>query len=69
MYFNGTGIWGGETMSMLKAFHVLWVYSTYSDCILKSEGLNLYLMEVYRRCNKITSKTLIRKSIIEKMVG
>ena len=35
MYFNGTGIWGGETMSMQKAIQVLLVYLTYTDWLIQ----------------------------------
>ena len=53
MHFNGSGIWGGETMSMQKAIQVFLVLIDIFRLVnTKNGALNLYLMDVYRRCNK-----------------
>ena len=40
MCFNGVCIWGGETMSIHKAFGVFWSYFVV-----------LYFIDVYHCCN------------------
>ena len=53
MYFNGTDIWGGETMSMQKAIQLLLgLIDIFRLVDTENGALNLYLMEDYRRCNK-----------------
>ena len=65
MYFNGSGIWGGETMSMHT---VLW-FSMFCCHIpparLKSTALNLYLVMFYSRCNNLSFTIMFRKYVID----
>ena len=65
MYFNRSGIWGGETMSM----HTVLRFSVFCCHIplarLKSTALNLYLVMFYSRCNKPSFTIMFRKYVID----
>ena len=52
MYFNGTGIWGGETTHAEGYSGFLGLIDIYRLVNTKNGALKLYLMDGYRRCNK-----------------
>ena len=43
MCFNGTGIWGGETISRHKGFACSGLFLTYSSCLIKNLQLDIYI--------------------------
>ena len=67
MYFNGTGIWGGETMSMQKAIQVFLVWLTYSDWLIKKLSFKPIFNGCLSSLQLKNSTILIRKCIIENM--
>ena len=44
MCFNGTGIWGGETISTHKGFACSGPFLTYSSCLIKNLQLDIYIL-------------------------
>ena len=66
MYFNGSGIWGGETMSIhtVLRFSVLCYHIPFAR--LEITALNIYLIMFYSRCNKPSFTILLRKCVIDK---
>ena len=64
MCFNGTGIWGGETISRHKGFTCSGLFLAYSNCLIKIYSLISYFIEFYNRCNNLSVIVFIRKYII-----
>ena len=65
MYFNVSGIWGGESMSMhtVLRFSVLCCHIPLAR--IKFTALNLYLVMFYSRCNKPSFTIMLRKYVID----